>query len=239
MIISLRTGKLAPRHDERTLRLARFLDTSILPAAPPALSYADKVKPWPMYANDRLGDCTCAAACHMIELWSRLRGKATDPREATVVNTYKKLSPQDQGCVMLDVLKFWRKTGFGAHRLYAFVALNLRNPEHIKLGVSLFGGVYLGVNLPTSAQAQTGPGKVWDVGSAAGGWGGHAINVVGYDAAGLDVVTWGMVQRMSWRFWDAYADEAWALLTADWRHPPTIDGIDFRALEAQLNAVAT
>lgn len=237
MKIDLRLGKRAPRHDARTLKLARFVDTAVLPAAPAVLSYADKVKPWPMYGNDNLGDCTIAAAAHMIELWSRLRGKATDPRESTVVAAYKKLSPKDEGCVMLDVLNYWRKTGFANHKLYAFVALNLRNSEHIKLGVSLFGGVYLGVNLPTSAQAQTGPGKVWDVGSAAGGWGGHAINVVGYDATGLDVVTWGMVQRMTWGFWNMYADEAYACLTADWREPPTINGIDFAALQTELRAL--
>jgi hypothetical protein len=143
--------------------------------------------------------------------------------------------------VMLDVLNFWRKSGFGGHRLFAFAALDLKNTAHVKLAVSMLGGVYLGVNLPASAQEQTGPGKLWDLPAGGmhrdgepGSWGGHAINVVGYDAHGLDVITWGQVQRMSWSFWSAYADEAWAALSLDWKHPAGHTAIDFAALQAAI-----
>jgi hypothetical protein len=236
-----RTGKLTPRQDARTLRLAQFLDTAALPTPPATLTYASRVSPWPMYGNDTLGDCTCAAAGHMIELWAKLEGQTATPARRTIVNAYRKLSPDDQGCVMLDVLRFWRNSGFASHKLFAFAALDLKNRDHVMLGVSMFGGVYLGVNLPQSAQEQTGPGKAWDVpagglhgNGAPGSWGGHAINVVGYDSTGLDVITWGMVQRVSWAFWSAYGDEAWAALSLDWQKAPKISGIDFAALNAAL-----
>jgi hypothetical protein len=228
-----RTGKLAPRNDPRTLRLAAFIAVAALPTPPAALTYENKVSPWPMYGNDKWGDCTCAAAGHMIELWAKLEGKTANPALRTIESAYHHLSPQDQG-----------KTGFGGHRLFAFAALDLRSIDHVKLGVSMFGGVYLGVNLPISAQSQTGPGRVWDVpvgglhgDGAPGSWGGHAINVVGYDSSGLDVITWGRPQRMSWSFWNAYADEAWAPLSEDWANAPKVSGIDFAALQAALHAI--
>jgi hypothetical protein len=85
---------------------------------------------------------------------------------------------------------------------------------------------------------------VWDV--PAGGlhgdgapntWGGHAINAVGYDSDGVDVVTWGQLQRVSWAFLRAYGDEAYAPLTQDWMKAPRASGIDFAALEAALGQI--
>jgi hypothetical protein len=239
---TFRIGKLAPRHDPRTLRLAAFMfAAAALPSPPVSLTYKDQVSPWPMYGNDALGDCTCAAAGHMIELWGKLEGKRANPRASTIEHAYRHLSPDDQGCVMLDVLNYWRKTGFGGRKLFAFAALDLKNSSHVMLGVSMLGGVYLGLDLPLSAQQQTGAGKVWDVpagglhGSGApGSWGGHAVNVVGYDTTGLDVITWGQVQRMTWAFWATYADEAWAALSLDWKHPAAHTAIDFAALQAAI-----
>jgi len=39
---------------------------------------------------------------------------------------------------------------------------------------------------------------------------------VGYDARNLYVVTWGALKSMSWQFYGAYMDEAYAVLSADW-----------------------
>jgi hypothetical protein len=239
-----RTGKLAPRHDSRTFMLAALLAAAALPTPPSALTYKDKVHPWPMFGNDKLGDCTIAAAGHIIQLDAKLEGKTAHPAETTIERVYAHLSPNDQGCVMLDVLNYWRKSGIGGHHLHAFAALDLKSTDHIKLSVMMFGGVYLGVGLPLTAQAQTGPGLVWDV--PAGGlhgdgapntWGGHAINAVGYDSDGVDVVTWGQLQRVSWAFLRAYGDEAYAPLTQDWMKAPRASGIDFAALEAALGQI--
>ncbi len=68
----MKLGKQPYKHDPRTMRLAKYIDMGALPPAPTELSYADKVHPWPMYGNDQLGDCTIAAAGHMIELWGAM-----------------------------------------------------------------------------------------------------------------------------------------------------------------------
>ena len=58
----VRLGKLPVRHDVRTLQLARYVDTAVLPAPPASYDETAHVHDWPMYANDRIGDCTCAAS---------------------------------------------------------------------------------------------------------------------------------------------------------------------------------
>ena len=71
-----------------------------------------------------------------------------------------------------------------------------------------------------------------------GSWGGHAVDVVGYDEAGLTVVTWGALKRMTWAFWGRYGDEAWCVLSpdflADGRSP---QGFDLEALQRDLALV--
>jgi len=65
-----RLGKLPSKFDERTARLARFIDARAPKAAPKIHSAVRKVsQPWGMMRNDALGDCTAAhrAYCERIE----------------------------------------------------------------------------------------------------------------------------------------------------------------------------
>lgn len=64
-------GKRPPVHDDRTLRFSAYL-TAALPAAPASVAYYQKIPSWPIYDNDKYGDCTCAAAGHMIQNWHKV-----------------------------------------------------------------------------------------------------------------------------------------------------------------------
>ena len=55
-------GKLPVRTDVRTLRLRRYVDPTRLPPPPETLDLTERVTEWPMYANDRVGDCMPIAA---------------------------------------------------------------------------------------------------------------------------------------------------------------------------------
>ncbi len=107
-------GKLPARIDVRTLALARYLDRDVLPAPPPALDLAAPVPDWPMYGNDRIGDCTTAAAGHMIEAWTAAAaGRAVEVSEQSVLAAFdavKVVDPEtgEEGAVELDVLNLWR-----------------------------------------------------------------------------------------------------------------------------------
>ena len=63
-------GKLSVRTDVRTLRLRTYVDPAALPTPPDRIDVTANVGEWPMYANDTRGDCTTAAAAHMIEAWT-------------------------------------------------------------------------------------------------------------------------------------------------------------------------
>jgi len=65
----LKLGKAAARHDPRTLLLASYV-TPALPTPPAAFDLASKVKSWGMMDNDQIGDCTCAAAGHLLMEWT-------------------------------------------------------------------------------------------------------------------------------------------------------------------------
>lgn len=206
-----------------------------------------------MYLNDRLGDCTIAAAAHMIEAWTRDAGSQRNPAVTTVERAYwmtghppethgTQGGPTDDGRVELDVLNYWRKAGIGRDKIVAYVAVDPANVEHCRLAIHLLGGLYTGIGLPLTARTQ----RVWDVvgdgrtGDAAPwSWGGHAVPYVGYDQGGFTCVTWGGLLRLTLPFHAAYTDEAYAIvspdvLAASGRSP---EGLDLVSLSADLRAL--
>lgn len=245
-IAAQKLGKLPVRTDVRTLSLARYVDTAKLPPPPPALDLADRVHEWPMYANDTVGDCTCAAAAHMIEAWTaESRGEAVEVTVQAVLDAFdhvKQVDPVtgEEGAVELDVLNYWRKDGIGGHAVVAFARVPVHDEQLVRAAAWLFGGLYIGLQLPLTAQHQ----PTWDwTGSlsgpaAPGSWGGHAVDVVRYGPAGLTVVTWGELKELTWSFWQRYCDEAYCLISTDFlAGGKTPDGLDLPALEADLALV--
>ena len=93
----VRLGKLPVRTDSRTLALPRYVDRAKLPPPPPAIDLAAAVTEWPMYANDRIGDCTTAAAAHMIEAWTApTRGAAVEVSERAVLAAFGRVKQVDR-----------------------------------------------------------------------------------------------------------------------------------------------
>lgn len=245
---SMRLGKSPARLDGRTLQLAHYLKPELLPPPPAAADWGRKVRSWPMMANDRIGDCTVAAAGHCIEEWTTDAGAPVIVPDPAIVAAYSAVSgydpvsgEHDNGANELDVLNYWRQRGVGGHRIRGYVALEPRNLDHVRDVVSIFGNCYIGLALPVTAQTQ----RVWAVPpggpagqGAPGSWGGHAVPVVAYDPRELTVVTWGALKRMTWGFWEAYCDEAYALLSDDFlTAEKTPAGIDLVTLEADLHQV--
>ena len=221
---NMKLGRKAVITDSRTLRLAKYISTG-LPAPPPAKDWTKGIANWGMMLNDKLGCCTIAAAAHAVQVWSANTASEVTVPDAQVLqyyeqwDGYKPSEPNtDSGGVELSVLTNWQKSAFGTHKLVAFADPAFANLEQIRQAINLFGGVYIGVSLPATAQTQT----VWDVvpngGESAkpGSWGGHAVFVPKYDADGFTCITWGELKTMTVAFWNEYVDEAHALLSHDW-----------------------
>jgi hypothetical protein len=239
-------GKLPVRTDVRTLSLARYVDSSRLPSPPDSFDETAGVAEWPMYANDRIGDCTTAAAAHMIEAWTAAgRGHAVELSERAVLDAFDHVKITDpltgeEGAVELDVLRYWRATGIDRHRIGAYARVVVHDRQLVQTAAWLFGGLYIGLQMPLTARTQ----PVWDwtrslSGPARpGSWGGHAVDVVRYDRNGLTVVTWGRLQELTWSFWDRYCDEAYCILSDDFLTKGNApNGFDLAALEADLALV--
>lgn len=236
----MKFGKMPYRADPRTLKLADYLNANQLPVPPASLDLSADVPDWPMYGNDVYGDCTCAAAGHMIELWTAMVASEKVPSRQAVVNMYLKItSGQDVGAQELDVLKYWRHVGLAHNKVFAFAAVGVTDHTNIMRSVSMFGGCYVGFIVPPNLIEDFNAGKTWDVQPGTPKTNdGHAVNIVGYDSQTLTVITWGRTQKMTWRFWDAYGDESWAILTEAWKKaPPPVVGLDFKSLENDLVAV--
>jgi hypothetical protein len=253
----MKLGKLAARRDSRTLRLARYL-TLALPPAPAQVDWSKPVGTWGLHLNDSLGCCTIAAAANAIQTWAANVGPEQIIADADVLKYYEQWDgydptnpATDQGGVELDVLNNWRQQGFDGVSLDAFAAINWGGlpelpvipPQHVAYAIWLFGGAYIGVELPITARTQ----DVWEVpadsaddaDSQPGSWGGHAVYVVAYDQQGLTCVTWGQLKKMTWLWFKKYCTEAYALISKDWieasGHAPS--GFDLPTLERDLAAV--
>jgi hypothetical protein len=230
----------------RTLSLARYIDSARLPSPPDAFDETSGVDSWPMYANDRIGDCTTAAAAHMIEAWTAAgRGQPVELSEGAVLDAFEHVKRTDpftgeEGAIELEVLRYWRANGIGMHRIGAYARIAVHDQRLVRTASWLFGGLYIGLQMPLTAHAQ----PVWDwTGSLAGparpgSWGGHAVDVVRYDKNGLTVVTWGRLQELTWSFWDRYCDEAYCILSDDFLQKGSApNGFDLAALQADLALV--
>ncbi len=232
-------GKLPPKYDRRTLLLERYLPDR-LPSPPSRLDRESRVRRWPMYGNDRLSDCTCAAAAHMVQSWTAYaRREVVPPWRAVVASYYAITRGGDDGAYCLDVLKHWRTAGIAEDRIVAFTRLRDRDVLHAKIALELFGSVYLGLALPNFAIRTR---RRWDVSGGFAGdarpneRNGHCVCAVGYDRDHLWIVTWGRLKPITWEFFVAYMDEAYAVLSRDWlrktgRAP---SGFNFASLERDL-----
>ena len=247
----VKLGKLPARFDDRTLQFGAYL-TKKLKAPPPAVDYSKAVKRWPMMKNDTYGDCTCAAAGHMIQEWTANIGREHILTDAQILTAYRYFAGDnpDAGANMLDVLKYWRKTGIGGDRITAFAELEPMSDTQARDAVFLFGACYIGVALPDFAVA--GPNVLatpWvvppkgPIGDAAPNFrNGHCIPAVAYDTRNLYIVTWGALKAMSWQFYLTYTEEAYAVLSTDWINPKgkkAPSGFDFATLLEDLAAVTS
>jgi hypothetical protein len=240
-------GKRAARFDARTLKLSKYLAS--VPPAPVEAFYHQKVQTWPMYENDTLGDCVPAASCHMIEQWTEYAGAFVEPTDAQAIAAYSAIGgyvpgdpSTDNGCDMLTACNYWRQSGIAGHKIAAFISIDPTNLSELRTAIYLFGNVYLGIQLPLSAQNQskwTVEGTTGD--NAPGSWGGHCIPLVGYNPDIFMCVTWGAELNMATDYPPTYADEAYAILTHDWikKNGEAPSGFDLTQLQADLSEAAS
>ena len=183
----------------------------------------------------------------MIEAWTAAaHGDAVEVTESSVLHAFdrvKIVDPQtgEEGAVELDVLRTGARTASAGTGSARSRACSLLDHDLVRTAAWLFGGLYIGLELPISAQWQ----ETWD-------WNGLALGrrspgLVGRSRRstssattrlGLTVVTWGRLKEMTWSFWDRYCDEAYCILSHDFLDGDQApNGFDLEALKADLALV--
>jgi hypothetical protein len=212
-----------------------------------------------MMLNDTLGDCTCAAYYHAIQVWTfnALKDMVTCP-DGDVEALYEQAcgykpsrGGEGPGGNEQHVLTFLLNRGapFGPagqqrHEIDAFVEVAVQNTDDIKRTINDCGVVYIGFNVPQYIMPPgQNPLPVWDVDPTADNTvvGGHAVVLAGYNATGARLISWGSYYTMTWAFFEKFVDEAYAIADPDWiaKTKKTPGGLSLQQLEQAMQALKT
>ena len=222
-LMNRKLGKLAPKRNIRTLRLARYLHSNA-PVVPAFEDWSADFKAWTMDGNDTIGDCTCAAIAHMVSLWTAFQGSMVKPTKDQTVAVYSAVTgydpitgANDNGAAITDVLNYWRTVGIAGHKIDGWAQVDNTNLPEVKQAIYLFGGIDIGLQVPQSAMDQNANGEEWSVVHNDGGIvGGHSIPAFDFNRSYGRGATWGMNQAFEWHFWMKYVDECYAPISMDW-----------------------
>jgi hypothetical protein len=255
---NFKLGRLHRSYDPSIPHMSALTAGQVLPPPPPSVDYTAKLPAnLGMMLNDKLGDCTCAAVYHAIQVWSGNAGAQvlTEP-DADVQKLYvlacgynPRVAGEGPGGNEQHVLKYLLKTGapFGPkgaqkHKIAAFVEVDARNIDDVKRAIADCGVAYIGFNVPAFLMPPGAePPAVWDVqASGTNIIGGHAVVLAGYTAAGARVISWGQYYTMTWAFFAAYVDEVYAIADHLWIESGggTPGGLTLPELEVQMKALA-
>ncbi len=207
-------GKLAARlPDMGTLR--DYMKGS-LPTPPKTFDYAPMVTGgFPMALNDSLGNCTIAGAVHFLQLaYAEIGETFAYPGDDAVRSTYMGLTGgADNGLVETDVLGKWMTDGLFGTKIAGYAPVNPKDDTEMRIAAYLFGAIYLGLEMPASAETQFEDHQPWSLTIPKGQpVGGHCVVASGANYSGIDLITWGAETTMTWDFWDTYGSEAYVII---------------------------
>jgi hypothetical protein len=251
-------GRLHRTYDPRIPHLSALLAGQPKMALPESVDWTrgmpDRLG---VMLNDTLGDCTCAAFYHALQVWSF---NANPPLESEPDGDVEKLyvlacgyNPRVGGegpggneqHVLTYLLRRGAPTGPNGgtlHKIAAFVEADPRNIDDVKRTIFECGVAYIGFNVPQYLvpPAPQQPPAVWDVQpDNAGIVGGHAVVLAGYSPTAARVISWGQYYTMTWEFFAKYVDEVYAIADTTWidKRGTTPGGLSLAELEVQMKAL--
>ena len=250
-------GRLPRTFDPGIPHLSALLGAkALLPPPPPSVDYTkDMPANLGVMLNDALGDCTCAAYYHARQVWTFHSGKIVTEPDRDVEDLYIRACGYDPrkggegpGGIEQKVLAFLLKKGAATgprgtlrHRISAFVEVDPRNHDDVKRTIVDCGVAYIGFNVPANIMpANAPPPSTWSVHPGAKIVGGHAVVLAGYDAHGARVISWGQYYTMTWDFFAAYVDEAYAIADTAWfsrKTKKSLCGLTLRQLEKLMGSL--
>jgi len=252
-------GRLHRTYDPRIPHMSALLAGQTLAPPPAAKNWGAKMpKNLGMMLNDTLGDCTCAAFYHALQVWSfnaDAKKMITEPNP-DVEQLYvlacgynPRVGGEGPGGNEQHVLTYLLNSGapMGAngqtrHKISAFIEVDPRNVDDVKRTIVDSGVAYIGLNVPQYLMPAppAAPPKVWAVQNSNDAIiGGHAVVLTGYDADGANLISWGGWYTMTWEFFAKYVDEVYAIADTTWidSKGTTPGGLSLEELEVQMKAL--
>lgn len=240
----LKFGRNPLRHTgESRAKMAKLTSAlSTLPPdfAPTVIDNTSGITSWGQMLNDQLGICTIAGPGHMEQVWTAKAGKEITIPDSDILAAYEAFNgyvpgdpSTDQGGDILTVCQDWQNTGIGGHKITGFAHVNMTQ-ENWMQALYLFGSLNTGVIFPRFALDQI--GGTWDFDSSkpvepADPSLGHCMALAGGDLEGATFITWGELQRATWRFVMHYFDECVACQSPEWTPPVQVpDGLQLVGL---------
>jgi len=251
-------GRLNRTYDSRVPHMSALTAGQTLAPPPPAKDWTREMPSnLGMMLNDTLGDCTCAAVYHAIQVWSyNTTGAVLTEPDVDVEKLYvlacgynPRVGGEGPGGNEQHVLTYLHKTGAPIgpdgktrHKIAAFVEVDPRMIDDVKRTIVDCGVAYIGFNVPQYIVPTAAPSpQVWDVQNTDTQIvGGHAVVLAGYDANGARVISWGQCYTMTWSFFSKYVDEVYAIADPDWveKKGTTPGGLSLDELENQMKTFA-
>ncbi len=245
LLSNIKSGKLPYVHDPRTFHLSDYLSQEHVVKIPHEYNWGRKIHPnkWSSFGNLKINNCTCAAAGHLIMSWTSNIGRLHKPTTKAIVKAYADITGFNaktdgigEPVEAIKALKYWRKHGIDERKITSFAKLDFKNRAQLKQAIYFYGGCYVGLNLPKSAEKQYNESKKWTVPRSGtngagepGSWIGHALLMTGYSKNELTAITWGKEIILSLDFWETYVDESYAIFSEDFirdKQTPTKISVD-------------
>ena len=220
--------------------------------AKPIIDFSTLVKEWGMLGNNRLGDCTCAGAAHIVMIYNALVGLGYTVTLADVERMYEasgwnpaNSEATDQGWTLEAAQEYLRTVGLlGKPDIVAGANVSLTNEDERQVAMELFGGLYKGAEIQEANMSQFQEGKPWDYVQGSPVVGGRCfVEALSELGKGSGEVTWGTLQKATLAFEAKAVDEARVFVPVAWqsRLPESVveEGIvDFAKLDSLVGQYA-
>ena len=222
-------GRRSPK-GAPALRLSAIL-TGAIPTHPAVQDNLGSLPGWQMLGNDRVGDCVAVTWANFRRLvTAELAGKENYPSQEQVWALYKTQNPNfdpngttngpgssaDGGMDIQTALEYLVQVGGpDGVKALAFAKVDHTNLEEVKAALSIFGGIWTGVNVLAANQEQFAAGHAWDYVPNSPVEGGHSVLSGGYmgpSSSDVTFITWGAETGFTDAFWANQVEEAWVVI---------------------------
>ena len=149
MATKFKLGKGPAEHPLNSVKLRNY--TAALAPAPDTYNTPNLMTNLGLMLNDTYGDCAIAGPGHQVQYWTSKAGKQYIIPDSDILKDYETISGfvpgnenTDSGCVLVDVMDYWQKTGIGGHQIGGWASLTPPPTvsTHTSLWHRMFGDLF-------------------------------------------------------------------------------------------------